>query len=164
MKGVDQNYVHPWYVPTGSKKEANGEVFPVYTARINRPAIFYGYALSKVSDRIPCTSEIRSPSRVRDEVFFIDLGRSLEGDYRELEDVVVRYFENGFVVVTRGNGVIRFRADEEMIPEGTVGLWDAYEGVPVWSWGLQNLVSIHPDFFPAMGIYRPSGRVYVYRR
>jgi hypothetical protein len=163
VKGIDLNYLHPWYVATGATKELGGEVYPVYTTRINRPAIFYGYALSRLSDRIPSTSEIRSPARVRDGIFFLDLGRPLEDDYRELEDVAVRYFENGFVVVTRGNGVVRFRPDEEMIPEGTSGLWDAYEGVPAWEWELQKAVSIHPDFFPAVDTYRPSGRVYAYR-
>jgi hypothetical protein len=164
VKGVDLNFIQPWYIPTGATKEVEGKAYTVYTARINRPAIFYGYALAKLNNRIPSTSEVRSPALVRDEIFFLDLGQPVEDDYRELEEVVVRYFENGFVLVTRGNGVVRFQPDGEMIPEGTSGLWDTYGGTPVWEWELRRAVDIHPDYFPASNTYPPSGRVYVYRR
>jgi hypothetical protein len=176
------DYVEPAYEATGEEAVVNGSSVLVYRPVPDRAAIFYSYALAKLHNMSSFASDWASwqgdPSTFEpDDVYFADLGRPLESTYRELPDAVVRYFENGFVVVTRTNATntaaspapvatgsgspIRFTPDPAMVPADATGLWDVYANEPV---GSMTAVDIAPVLYPATGSYYPSGRVYMYTR
>lgn len=180
------DYVQPAYEPTGGHAVVDGTQVPVYRAVADRAAIHYGYALSKLYNMSSFASDWSSwqgdPSAFEpDPVYFADLGQPLETAYREHDDAVVRYFENGFVVVTRTNAhnnytsptpaptgtptPVRFAPDPAMAPTGANGLWDLYSDTAVAGWpGSGGHVEITPVLYPATGSYYPSGRVYMYTR
>jgi hypothetical protein len=162
VRVFDINYLQPWYVPTGATVEVQDRIVSVYTKRTDRPAIFYSYAVSKLFGGAVFASDWYAPGFGKDDVYFLDLGKPVDATYVEHEKVVVRYYENGFVVVTRGNAGVRFEPDARYRPEDAMGLWDVYEGVRVWNWPHHNTVVIHPAHYPATDSYYPSGRVYVY--
>ena len=86
----------------------------------------------------------------------------MDGDFHELEDVVTRYYEKGFVVITRSAGSEHFEPDRQYMPDHTTGLWDVYEGARIWGWPQSGEMTIQPADYPATGSTYPSGRVYVY--
>lgn len=181
------DYVHPRYVLTGETIDlGTGAPTPVFRRVDDKPAIYYSYALGKLyafdsyaSDWASWLGDSRSFGR--DEVYFSDLGAPLESKYREAPATVVRYFENGFVVVTRTNkhdnqvsptndptgtaDPVAFTPDRSMIPAGVVGLWDPYAGALVDGWSSDSPgVVVRPDRYDTTGSYYPSGRVYLYQR
>jgi hypothetical protein len=168
----DLNYIFPRCVPTGELRELDGQTVRVFTRKLDRPAIFYGYALAKLSDRDSYSSELSSrtidtidrhtPRFVQDDVYFVDLGPPLEDDYRETESVVVRYFRRGFVVVTRHNRRVQFEPDPEMLPEDGAALWDLHERAEVKQWEDDHTVTIEPVLYHATQTFYPSGRVYLF--
>jgi hypothetical protein len=177
------DYVQPAYEPTGDEALVNGVPVPVYRAVPDRAAVHYSYALAKLHDMASFASDWGSwqgdPTAFDpDELYFADLGRPLEATYREGADAVVRYFENGFVVVTRTNphnnsvsptpvptgsaAPVHFAPDPAMVPADATGLWDLYSESAVTGSGAA--VEITPVLYPATGSYYPSGRVYMYTR
>jgi hypothetical protein len=158
----DLNYLQPWYVPTGGFVEMGERRQAVYTKRIDRPAIFYGYAVSKMHGGAAYASDWYAPGYGREDLYLLDLGEPVDGQAVETADAVVRYFANGFVVVTRTNRRTRVVTHESLIPPRTAGLWDVYEGTRVWRWPERREVEIFPAYYPATDSYHPSGRVYVY--
>lgn len=80
----------------------------------------------------------------------------------ETPDAVVRYFEHGFVVVTRSNERVTFKPDEKCLPKGLIDLWDIFEGTRVHGWNSRRSVTIFPVYYPSTDSYYPSGRVYMY--
>jgi hypothetical protein len=97
-----------------------------------------------------------------DDVYFLDLGEPLERQYVEMPDVVVRYCQNGFTLVTRCNERVVFQPEARHLPAGLAGLWDVYEGSRVHDWSSRRAVTVFPAFYPSTQSYYPSGRVYVY--
>jgi len=168
----DLNYIFPRCVETGTVRQVDGRTVRVYRQVIDRPAIHYGYALAKLSDRGSYACDVSSrtidtierwtPDFVRDDVYFVDLGPPLEDDYRERDEVVIRYFRNGFVAVTRHNRRAEFTVHANMIPKGAIGLWDLFERKEVDDWHLKRSLAIEPTHYPATGIDNPGGRVYLY--
>jgi hypothetical protein len=181
------DYVQPAYQPTGEYAMVDGSPVPVYREAPDRAAIFYSYALAKLHNMSSFASDWASwngdPSSFRpQDVYLADLGQPLEAGYRELPDAVVRYFQNGFVVVTRTNSYnaapaatpvatgsadpVRFTPDPAMVPAGVTGLWNLYtnSAVAKWAPGRKSAVTIKPVLYPATGSYYPSGRVYMYTR
>jgi hypothetical protein len=180
------DYIQPRYVLTGETIDVGNGPTPVYRRVDDKPAIYYSYALGKLYGFDSYASDWASwqgdsSSFGRDDVYFADLGAPLEAQYRESATTIVRYFQNGFVVVTRNNQYdnqitptnaptgsgepVAFTPDPSMIPSGVVGLWDAYAGALVngWSSAVPG-VEIRPDRYDATGSYYPSGRVYLYQR
>lgn len=159
----DLNYLQPWYVPTGAKATVEGKEVPVFAERTDRPAIFYGYALAKLTGITAYASDWYAPGFGQDDLYFLDLGDPVEPMFHEEKDSVVRYFRNGFVVVTRRGGQVSFAPDAKCLPANATGLWDVYERKPVPE-GPRGPVTIHPASYPATQSDYPSGRVYLYRR
>jgi hypothetical protein len=154
------NYIQARYLPTGETAVVDGVEVPVFRATPDRPAIFYGYALSSLMGISPFASDWYAAASGKDDIYFTDLGEPLEASYRELDDVVVRYFENGFVVVTRGTDPVSVTPDVSMIPADVV-LWDLYADAPL-AGQPGDAISIAPEPYPATGNVYPSGRVYLY--
>jgi hypothetical protein len=162
VRVFDINYLQPWYVPTGATTELDDQQVPVYAKRTDRPAIFYSYAIAKLIGGAVFASDWYAPGFGKDDVYFLDLGEPVDAGYVEHEKVVVRYYENGFIAVTRDSGGVQFEPDARHRPKNAAGLWDVYEGVRVWGWPRRNAVVIHPAHYPATDSYYPSGRVYMY--
>jgi hypothetical protein len=164
VRVCDINYLQPWYVPTGGTVEAGGRHVPAFTLRTDRPAIFYSFVASTLLGGDACASDWYAEGYGRDDVYFVDLGKTLGPSYAETPDAVARYFANGFVVLTRSNGRVVFRPDPTCLPADLAGLWDAYEGTRVHDWQGQRAVTIHPAYYPSTQSYYPSGRIYLYLR
>ena len=135
---------------------------PVYKKATDRPAIFYGYAMGKLVGGKAFASDWHCLGYSKDDVYFLDLGDPLNDNFIEHKETVVRYFKNGFVLITRTNTHVNFEPDLSKIPKGVTGLWDVYEGTRAWNWESKNRVSIQPAYYPATDSYCPSGRVYLY--
>jgi hypothetical protein len=174
------NYVNPWYQKTPESPDAA----PTYRAVQDRPAIHYGYALGKIHNLDAYASDWSAwngdMSIYREEpVDRVDLGEPLEATYREDDFALVRYFQKGFVVVTKNNQhnhqgttyagptgeatPVEVALDPSTFAAGTTALWDVYNnGVVPGSSSSTSSVTIAPDYYPATQSYYPSGRVYLY--
>jgi len=162
VRVFDLNYLQPWYVPTGEQVQLNGKQIPVFIERTDRPAIFYGYALSKLVNIPSFASDWYAPGYGKDDIYFLDLGHPVDESFHEYAEVVVRYYEKGFVVITRKSGLIHFEPEAQYLPPGITGLWDIFEGTRVWTEARHHRITIYPAYYPATKSYYPSGRVYVY--
>lgn len=174
------NYVNPWY----QKTPDSPDTAPTYRAVQDRPAIHYGYALGKLHNVAAYASDWGSwngdPSVYsEDDIHRVDLGDPLEANYREDDFALVRYFQKGFVVVTKNNQhnhmtapyagptgeatPVEVALDSSKFAAGTSALWDVYnDGVLAGSSATTSLVTIAPDYYRATQSYYPSGRVYLY--
>ena len=164
VRVCDINYLKPWHVPTGGSADVDGERMRVFTQRTDRPAIFYGYAISKLVGGYTCASDWYAEGYGEDDVYFLDLGEPINPRYVETPHAVIRYFKHGFVVVTRSNECVTFKQDVRFLPEGLIDLWDVFEGTRVHGWASQRSVTIFPAYYPSTNSYYPSGRVYMYLR
>jgi len=164
VRVCDINYLNPWYVPTGGSADVEGERMRVFTARTDRPAIFYGYAISKLVGGYVCASDWYAEGYGEDDIYFLDLSEPLSSRYVEMPHAVVRYFKHGFVVVTRSNERVTFKPDDKFLPDGLISLWDVFEGTRVHGWVSRRSVTIFPAYYPSTNSYYPSGRVYMYLR
>jgi len=164
VRVCDINYLQPWRVPTGKTVEENGRRVPVFTERTDRPAIFYSYAVTKLVGGYVFASDWYAEGYGKDEVYFLELGKPLDRRYAETPEAVVRYYKNGFVLVTRTNHRVVFQPEARFLPTGVAGLWDVYQGNRVHDWSSRRAVTVVPAFCPSTQSYYPSGRVYVYLR
>ncbi len=154
------NYLQARYEPTGATAVVDGVEVPVFAPTKDRHAVYYGYALSSIMGIAPFASDWYSVVSGLDDVYFTDLGEPVEESYRELDDQVIRYFENGFVVVSRGTDGIVVEPDTSMIPAGAT-LWDSYASAPAQV-EADGSVVIGPEIYEATGNAYPSGRVFLY--
>lgn len=164
VTGIDINYLKPWLVPTGNTVEIGDSTVPVYRKRTDRPAIFYGYCAAKLHNGNAYASDWYAPGFGEDEIYFLDLGKPVDDEFHENADAVARYFENGFVVLTRRGEPVRFAPDQQYLPKGIKGVFDVYEGARLQAWPDNKTVKISPAWYPASETHYPSGRVYVYER
>jgi hypothetical protein len=158
----DLNYLQPWYVPTGAQATSEGKSVPVFAPRTDRPAIFYGYALAKLTGIVAFASDWYAPGYGRDDLYFLDLGAPVEPTFHEEPEVVTRGFAHGLVAVTRKGGPVRFSPKSERLPSGVTGLWDVYAQQRVPSWREHHSILIQPARYPATQTPYPSGRIYTY--
>ena len=158
----DINYVQPWYVRTGKTTVVDGKCYPVHTRRTDRPAIFYGYVLGRITDVHSCASDWYAPGYGEDSVYALDLGEPMHDQYVETEDCVLRYFENGILLATKTNAGVETATDPALIPADAEGLWDVYEGIKVCGWTPGDSVTVCPAFYPSTCSFYPSGRVFLY--
>lgn len=160
----DINYLQPMHIPTG-RVAAYGDLREIeYTKRTDRPAIFYGYVMSKLTGGESFASDWYCPGFGKDDIYFLDLGESIDDSLTVERHALVRYFENGFIVATREGNMVRYEPNLDKIPGDVTGIWDVYEGTPVFDWVHDKSVTIHPAYYPLTESYYPSGRVYMYLR
>ncbi|NUM55120.1 MAG: hypothetical protein HUU46_15860 [Candidatus Hydrogenedentes bacterium] len=164
VKICDINYLQPRRVPTGKSIDVGGQPRPFFGERPDRPAIFYSYVAAKLDNAAAFASDWYAPGTAEDDVYFLDLGRPVQASFVETPAAVVRYYDNGFVLLTRSNGPLIFQPDPSMIPAGTTGVWDVFEGIPVRTWPTKQQVVIEPVWYPSTQSYYPSGRVFMYLR
>ncbi|MCC6441873.1 MAG: hypothetical protein IT210_00290 [Armatimonadetes bacterium] len=160
----DLNYLQPRYISNGAKADIGGKAAPVYVPVTDRPAIFYGYVLAKLTGVESFGSDWYAPGFGKDDLYFLNLGQPVSPSYEEKGAVVLRYFRNGFVAATRQGGRVSFTPDAKRIPPAASGLWDAYTKAPATGWKPGRPLAITPAGYPATGSQHPSGRVYLYLR
>jgi hypothetical protein len=160
----DINYLQPWHVPTGETVGAGGRRVPVFAERTDRPAIFYGYAVTKLVGGYVFASDWYAEGYGEDDVYFLDLGEPLDRHYVETPEAVVRYYRNGFVLVTRSASRVAFQPDAKSLPAGLGGVWDVYERSCVHGWLSRREVTVVPACYPSTRSCYASGRVYMYLR
>lgn len=151
-------YVNPWYRSTGRTAIVNGVAYPVFREEADRPAIFYGFAASKLwgHDSYSWGDTVRLS---QDEVYFAPLGKPVDSAYEQRDGAVVRYYENGVVVVAMtATTTVHLDLFSPLVPREVTGLVDLYEGQNVL--GFQ--VTIEPTVSEASGLRYPGGRVYLY--
>ncbi len=162
VRVYDINYLQPRYTLTGKIEQVEGKTVPVFAESTDRPAIFYGYALAKLTNSDSYASDWYAPGYGKDDIYFLDLGKPLEASFLEKESAVVRYFQNGFVVVTRRAERTIFVPEANRLPTGTTRLWDVYEGKQIAAGSGRPQITIAPAYYPATASSYPSGRVYLY--
>ena len=158
VKMFHLSYVNPRYRSTGRTATVDGVAYPVFREETDRPAIFYGFAASKLwghdsysyGDTVPLS---------QDDVYFAPLGKPASVAYEQRDGAVVRYYENGVVVVAMtATTTVHLDLSSPLVPREVTGLVDLYAG--------QNFlgfrVTIEPTVSEASGLRYPAGRVYLY--
>lgn len=118
VSGVVSNYVRPRYVPFEDG----------YKAEIDREAIYYNYAASKVTgigafawdffDTVSTATGLTTPTTglpvqgylrwAKDSIYFLDIGNTTQANYQTVnlgagKKAVVRFFDRGFVIINASN-------------------------------------------------------------
>ena len=160
VKMFHLSYVNPRYRSTGRTATVDGVAYPVFREETDRPAIFYGFAASKLwghdsysyGDTVPLS---------QDDVYFAPLGKPASVAYEQRDGAVVRYYENGVVVVAMtATTTVHLDLSSPLIPRRVTGLVDLYAGQTV----LDFRVTVDPTVSEASGLRYPAGRVYLYAR
>lgn len=159
VRVFDLNYLQPRYLPTRQTAQVEGQRVAVYAKHVDRPAIFYGYALAKLTGIDAFASDWYAPGYGRDDLYFLDLGRPAEETWREQDTHLIRLYEKGFVLVTRTGEPVRFQPEARLLPKDTSYLWDVYEKRPIPN---RRQIVIRPATYPATQSRYPSGRVYLH--
>ncbi len=90
---IYMNYLAPKYI----------EVLPNrYKETEPKNAIYYGYAMGKLTDSIVYGEVQQNRTLEKDDIYFYDLGKSLGDTYQKLEALhgYIRFYEKGFVLVS----------------------------------------------------------------
>ncbi|MCS6859628.1 MAG: hypothetical protein NZT92_04825 [Abditibacteriales bacterium] len=161
---VTINYVKAFWEPTGQTVAHAGQPHPVCRRLPDRAAIFYGYVAAKLFGFDSYSSDWYDVGCYEDEVFLIDLGRPRGTAPEEREGLVVRYYDNGFVALTKSERGGAFDVSSAHIPSDIKGLWDVYERRWVADFPKQRRIQIQPTIYPISRSTYPSGRVYIYVR
>jgi hypothetical protein len=153
------NYVNPIYRPTGRIAIIEGAKYPVFREELDRPAIYYGYAASKLWGHESYSPVTDGMDFGHDDIYFADLGQPLGESYEERDGLVRRYYENGLVALNPALALRTADIRSGFIPARVKGLWDCYEGKPIRGFR----VTLEPTVSSASGRAYPAGRVYLYR-
>ncbi|MSS70266.1 MAG: hypothetical protein EXS64_02130 [Candidatus Latescibacteria bacterium] len=158
------DYVNAAWEATGGTAQHEGRAVPVYRRRTDRAAIFYGCAAARLFGLSSYSSDWYALGYYDDEPFLLDLGRPLEDAPEERDEVVLRYYENGFVALMTGERAGEFDAASPHIPEGVRAIRDLFAGRSLPATHRQCLITIEPAISPVSGARYPAGRVYRYER
>ncbi|NPA54432.1 MAG: hypothetical protein GXO21_07175 [Aquificae bacterium] len=156
-----KKFVYVNYVAPDLEKIGEKENLPVYKAVVPKNALFFSYAMGKISGEIVYTEVPLDHSLERIDVYFYDLGEPLEETYQKIENQkYIRFFSNGFVLA---------------------GLWEKQETITISSKNLKNgfvydlynknwlkidnntlEVQMKPYFDKLQNKIVPIGRVFIY--
>jgi hypothetical protein len=160
IKVYHLNYVNPLYMPMGRSVVQDGQTYPLLREEVDRPAIYYGYAASKLFGHESYSPVSERMDFKEDDIYFADLGRPLGESYEERDGLVRRYYENGIVALNPGLETRTASLLSGFIPAHAKGLWDCYERKPISGFR----VTIEPTVSSASARSYPAGRVYLYLR
>jgi hypothetical protein len=151
------NYAFPFYKDAGKKTLTKNKEYTVYEKTPDRQAIYYALACSYMGDS---TGFVNGPEvsldSVMDDVYFLPIGKAVGKVMKIMDNVYVRYFSKGLVIVSEGD-----TAFELAVPVGKSGVFDLYEKKRVEI--KNNKLAAHPAsrVYPS-GSKRPIGRIYLY--
>ncbi len=180
------DYMIPKYVVCGEDEAGN----PIYEAQTDRNAIYYSYAGSKLLGCSGSNSDWYGGEGEydQDDLYFVDLGAPVGDDYAlkkwdgtaatgdEQADYVIRYYENGFVLLTTGKIT---EPTKITVPKdgtsGKRGIYDLYETNFIKNASGDHAITLQPELYEMYAGYvnpadendiddgyRPLGRVFLY--
>ncbi len=154
---IYMNYIAPRY-------EKVYETFPLYKEVKPKNAIYFSYAMAKLTDNLVYAEIPNNRELERDRIYFYDLGKPLGKSYKRLKDkdIYVRFYTKGFVVASEAyKKDIYLNIKSPYIPSKHF-IFDAFNSC--WLKSKDNEVTIklsyQKDSFSKR--YLPLGRVYLY--
>jgi len=157
---IYMNYIAPKYI----KIYPN---FPLYKIVKPKNAIYFSYAMAKLTNNIEYAEIPDMKEFERDEIYFYDLGTPYGKNYSKLKDldIYVRFFKNGFVLVSEAyHKDIYLQINSSFIPKNRMIL-DAYRND--WIKSDDNgttVVKLHFEKGTFSKKPLPLGRVYLYEK
>ncbi len=152
---IYMNYLAPKYVVIASGQ---------YKTVKPKNAIYYGYAMGKLTASIVYGEVQQNRVLERDEIYFYDLGKPLGNTYQPLNALhgYIRFFEKGFVLVSSAYKRRKFiKVFSDFIPKKEK-IYDAYNNK--WLLNSREGVVIELDFEKDVFTKKslPLGRVFLY--
>ncbi len=157
IRFVFLNYAFPFYKDAGEKTLIKNKEYTVYEKTPDRQAIYYALACSYMGNSMGFVNgpEVSLDS-VMDDVYFFPIGKPVGKAMKISDNVYVRYFAKGLVIVSDGD-----TAFELAVPVGKSGVFDVYEKKRLEI--KNNKLAAHPSsrVYPS-GLKHPIGRIYLY--
>ncbi|DAB29718.1 MAG TPA: hypothetical protein CFH84_07870 [Sulfurimonas sp. UBA12504] len=155
---IYMNYIAPKYIKI---KNTN-----TYLQVEPKNAIYYGYAMGKLSDSIVYAEVPQDRALERNEIYFYDLGSPLGEKYQKLDAIngYIRFYTNGFVLVSNAYNETKYiNIISSLIPED-IQIFDAYqkEWVKSKDEGVVVKLIFEKEIFTDKAL--PLGRVFLYNR
>lgn len=151
------NYAFPFYKETAVKTVINNKEYKVYEKSPDRQALFYSLACSYIGNSSGFTNGSGvGLEYVKDDVYFYSLGNAVSDLHKVNNNVYVRYFSQGIVVVSNDDTMI-----ELSVPKGKTRVLDLYEKK---HWEVKTnklMVNLTSQVYPS-GLKHPMGRIYIY--
>ena len=154
------NYIAPDYEKVYASTD-------LYREKKPKNAIYFSYAMGKLTNNIVYTELSDDRTLERDSVYFYDLGKVLGKKYTHLKtpkNSYVRFYTNGFVLVSdTKKKSLYLKLTSDFIPKNAK-IYDAYN--KLWLQSKKNSLIIKlnykKDIFSKQ--YLPLGRVFLYSR
>lgn len=157
IKFLFLNYAFPYYRETGRTAKINDKEYKSYERTIDRQVLFYSLACSYIGNSSGFTN---SPDvgleYVKDDVYFRPPGNAVSNPYRINNNVYIRYFSKGVVIVSNTDAKV-----ELSLPEGRKRVFDLYDKKYREIKNNKLMVNLASQVYPS-GIKRPIGRIYLY--
>ncbi len=153
------NYIAPKY-------ERVYSTMPIYRLKKPKNAIYFGYAMAKLTNNIVYAQISKNKELEKDSVYFYDLGSVLGKKYIKINpyDIYIRFYTNGFVVASEAynkNKYIKITSD--FIPNNKF-IYNPYDDNWIKS-GKHSVtikISYEKDTFTQKKL--PTGRVFLYEK
>lgn len=152
---IYMNYLAPKYVEISKN---------IYKETEPKNAIYYGYAMGKLTDSVVYGEVQVDRSLERDEVYFYDLGKPLDEEYQKMANMkgYIRFFQKGFVLASNAYSKTQYlQVTSKHIPLNR-SIYDAYN--KVWLKNDEQSVTVKLSYekSPFEEKNSPLGRVYLY--
>jgi len=139
----------------------------LYRTRKPKNAIYFSYAMGKLTDNIVYAELSIDRKLERDNIYFYDLGKPLGKSYIKLDalkESYIRFYQNGFVLASNANKKSLFlKLTSNFIPKNKK-IYDAYNDA--WLQSKNNTLVIKLDYKKDSFSEKilPLGRVFVYNQ
>ena len=151
------NYIAPDY-------EKVYETVPLYKEVKPKNAIYFSYAMAKLTNNLVYAQIPTNRKLERDEVYFYDLGAPLGESYEKIDTLegYIRFYENGFVLVCEQSSKELYLKIQSPYLKKGVTILDTYSNVYLKSKNDTTVVNLkfQKDIFTHKNL--PLGRVYLY--
>ncbi len=129
-------------------------------------AIYFNYAMAKLTNNIVYTEIPRYRNLERDDIYFYNLGRPLGKRYQKLTTIngYIRFYSKGFVLVSPAHKTTRYiKIFSKYIPKNRY-IFNSYN--KIWLKSKQNILSIKLSYIKDTFSKKilPLGRVYLYNQ
>lgn len=157
IKFLFLNYAFPYYRETGRTAKINDKAYKSYEKTIDRQALFYSLACSYIGNSSGFTNspDVRL-EYVKDDVYFRPPGNAVSDLYKTNNNVYVRYFSRGIVVVSDADAKV-----ELSLPQGKNRVFDLYDKKYKEIKNNKLMVNLVSQVYPSGSKY-PIGRIYLY--
>ena len=152
---IYMNYIAPKYIQVSAN---------TYKAVKPKNAIYYGYAMGKLTASIVYGEVQKNRNLEKDDIYFYDLGKPLGESYQKLDALhgYIRFFEKGFVLVSSAYKSQKYLKIVSHYLENIKSIFDTYN--KQWLKNTKEGVTVRLDFekngFEEETL--PLGRVFLY--